>query len=85
MLDVVGVQPFFVQPFVGLADKKEFLILAMQTNDLKVRQAVAEFTEEIPAEFKTLYETLLDDASYDTKEIAFMNLWKNFPERIFRI
>ena len=52
----------------------------MQTNDLKVRQAVAEFTEEIPAEFKTLYETLLDDASYDTREIAFMNLWKNFPE-----
>jgi aminopeptidase N len=65
---------------VKFEDKKEFLILAMQTNDLKVRQAVAEFTEEIPAEFKTLYETLLDDASYDTKEIAFMNLWKNFPE-----
>lgn len=65
---------------VKFEDKKEFLILAMQTNDLKVRQAVAEFTEEIPAEFKTLYETLLDDASYDTREIAFMNLWKNFPE-----
>ncbi len=64
---------------VKFEDKKEFLILAMQTNDLKVRQAVAEFTVEIPAEFKTLYETLLDDASYDTREIAFMNLWKNFP------
>jgi aminopeptidase N len=61
-------------------DKKEFLDLAMQTNDVKVRQAVAEFTEEIPTEFKAQYETLLDDASYDTREIAFMNLWKNFPE-----
>jgi aminopeptidase N len=41
---------------------------------------VAEFTDEIPLEFKTNYETLLDDVSYDTREIAFMNLWKNFPE-----
>lgn len=65
---------------VSFQDKKEFLVLAMQTNDIKVRQAVAEFTEEIPLEFKALYETLLDDASYDTREIAFMNLWKNFPE-----
>ncbi len=64
---------------VSFADKKEFLALAMQTNDVKVRQAVAEFTEEIPMEFKVQYELLLDDASYDTKEIAFMNLWKNFP------
>jgi aminopeptidase N len=65
---------------VSFKDKKEFLTLALQTNDIKVRQAVAEFTAEIPVEFKAQYETLLDDASYDTKEIAFMNLWKNFPE-----
>lgn len=60
--------------------KKELLLLALQTNDIKVRQAVGEFTEDIPLEFKAPYETLLDDASYDTKEIAFMNLWKNFPD-----
>lgn len=65
---------------VPFPNKKELLILAMQTNDIKVRQAVAEFTEEIPAEFKVHYETLLDDKSYETREIAFMNLWKNFPE-----
>ena len=64
---------------IAFQDKKELLSLALQTNDIKVRQAVAEFTEEIPLEFKTQYETLLDDKSYDTKEIAFMNLWKNFP------
>jgi aminopeptidase N len=51
----------------------------MQANHLKVRQAVAEFTDEIPIEFKSNYETLLEDNSYDTKEIAFMKLWKNFP------
>ncbi|WP_333600417.1 M1 family metallopeptidase [Flavobacterium sp.] len=61
-------------------DKKELLTLALQTNDIKVRQSVAEFTDDIPVEFKAQYETLLDDASYDTKEIAFMNLWKNFPD-----
>ncbi len=61
-------------------DKKELLRLALKTKDVKVRQSVAEFTDEIPLEFKAEYETLLDDASYDTREIAFMNLWKNFPE-----
>jgi len=61
-------------------DKKEILILALQTNDVKVRQAVAEFTTEIPIEFKSNYETLLEDNSYDTKEIAFMKLWENFPD-----
>ena len=65
---------------IPFEDKKELLILALRTNDIKVRQSVAEFTDEIPLEFKADYETLLDDASYDTKEIAFMNLWKNFPE-----
>ncbi len=66
--------------FIPYEDKKELLALALATNDLKVRQSVAEFTEEIPAEFKTAYESLLEDNSYDTKEIAFMNLWKNFPD-----
>lgn len=65
---------------VPFQDKKELLLLALQTNDIKVRQAVGEFTDDIPLEFKANYETLLDDKSYDTKEIAFMNLWKNFPD-----
>lgn len=66
--------------FIPYEDKKELITLALETKDLKVRQSVAEFTEEIPAEFKLQYESLLQDASYDTKEIAFMNLWKNFTE-----
>lgn len=65
---------------VPFQDKKELLLLAMKTNDVKVRQAVAEFTGDIPPEFKTDYESLLDDKSYATKEIAFMNLWKSFPD-----
>jgi aminopeptidase N len=65
---------------IDFQDKKELLSIALQANDIKVRQAAAEFTETIPLEFKTQYETLLEDQSYDTKEIAFMNLWKNFPD-----
>lgn len=61
-------------------EKKPFLLLALQTNDLKVRQAVAEYVKDIPYDFKVEYETLLNDTSYETKEIAFMNLWKNFPD-----
>ncbi|WP_412475979.1 M1 family metallopeptidase [Flavobacterium sp. TBRC 19031] len=65
---------------VTFAEKAELLSLALQTNDVKVRQAVAEFVGEIPLSFQSSYETLLDDASYDTREIAFMTLWKAFPE-----
>ena len=65
---------------IPFEDKKEILELALQTDDIKVRQAVAEFTDEIPAEFKPNYETLLDDRSYDTKEIALIKLFNAFPE-----
>lgn len=65
---------------VAFQDKKELLLLALKTNDVKVRQAVGEFLDDIPMEFKSDYESLLDDKSYDTKEIAFMNLWKAFPD-----
>ncbi len=64
---------------IPFQDKKELLFLALQTNDVKVRQAVAEFSGSIPLEFKSNYETLLNDLSYETREIAFMNLWKYFP------
>lgn len=65
---------------VNFADKKELLELAMQTNDIKVRQSVAEFMDEIPLEFKAKYETFLDDKSYETREIALIKLFNAFPE-----
>jgi aminopeptidase N len=65
---------------VKFDEKKQLLELAMQTNDVKVRQAVAEFVTEIPVEFKAKFETFLDDKSYDTREIALIKLFKTFPE-----
>ncbi|UUC44847.1 M1 family metallopeptidase [Flavobacterium cerinum] len=59
------------------------LKLAMQSTDLKVRQAVAKSLRTIPQSFKKQYETLLDDSSYITQEIALKALWAQFPDGRF--
>ncbi len=64
-------------------NKKKFLELALASNDVIVRQAVAFSLSKIPEEFRIPYESLLDDNSYLTREIALFNLWKNFPK--FRV
>lgn len=62
-------------------DKKEAILkAAMQSQNIKVRQSVAQNLDKIPMVFKTEYETLLQDLSYDTREIALVKLWQNFPE-----
>lgn len=65
---------------LNFEEKKDLLKLAMQTNDIKVRQAIAETTKTIPTEFKSDYETLLNDKSYITKEIVLQQLCTQFPE-----
>ena len=51
---------------------------AFKTNDINIRQAIALSMNKIPSELKTDYESLLDDKSYVTQEIAFGNLCANF-------
>ena len=65
-------------------DKKELLLLALQTNNLQVRQAVATNLTKIPEDFRLNYESLLDDKSYQTQEIALFTLWNNFPSKRFQ-
>ena len=65
----------------NLQDSRVFLNLALETNNLQVRQAVANILSKIPEEFRTQYESLLYDKSYKTQEIALLNLWNNFPEQ----
>jgi aminopeptidase N len=60
-------------------EKKELLQLALSTQNLKVRQAIARIMVEIPTDFQSEYESLLSDESYITKEIALGTLWKLFP------
>lgn len=62
-------------------DKKQLLHLAIQTQNIQVRQAVASTLQKIPEEFRAEYETLLDDKSYQTQELALYNLWNNFPNK----
>ena len=56
------------------------ITVAAFKNSLKVRQAIAQTLTDIPLELKESYESLLDDKSYITKEIALYNLWVSFPE-----
>ncbi|EKT4549534.1 M1 family metallopeptidase [Flavobacterium psychrophilum] len=61
-------------------EKKELIQIAMKTGDVNIRQAIAQTMQKIPLEFKPEYESLLDDKSYATREIALQNLWIQFPE-----
>lgn len=60
--------------------KKEILKYAMQTNDVKTRQAIAKTLRSIPEDFKMDYLTLFEDQSYITREIALNKYWSDFPE-----
>jgi aminopeptidase N len=62
-------------------DKKSLFILALETKNVQLRQTVAAALTEIPESFRTQYETLLEDKSYQTQELALYNLWNNFPEQ----
>jgi len=65
---------------IPFEEKKDYINLALQTNDVQIRQAVAQTITKITPEFKSQYETLLDDKSYDTREIVLENLFNQFPE-----
>ncbi|MDR6844260.1 M1 family metallopeptidase [Flavobacterium granuli] len=62
-------------------DKKQLLRLALQTQNIQVRQALASTLQKIPEEFRIEYETLLDDESYQTQELVLYHLWNNFPNK----
>lgn len=53
---------------------------AFSSGNLSTRQAIAFSLQEIPQQLKAAYESLLDDESYLTKEMALYNLWMTFPE-----
>jgi aminopeptidase N len=66
---------------VPFESKELILKEALASNELQVRQAVANSFKEIPEQFRVAYESLLNDGSYFTREVALINLWKQFPER----
>lgn len=48
--------------------------------DIKARQIYAGKFKKIPLDYKNSYESFLKDKSYQTIEIALLNLWVSFPE-----
>jgi aminopeptidase N len=64
---------------VAFDEKLPLLMLALQTGERHVRQAVARTTLKFPESFEPEYEKLLDDQSYITREIAMAVLWRQFP------
>ncbi|QFZ55694.1 M1 family metallopeptidase [Oceanihabitans sp. IOP_32] len=70
---------------IKIIDQKPELITKVDFNNaIKVRQAIARNILEIPLELKEEYESLLDDKSYNTIEMALATLWKNFPNERHR-
>jgi aminopeptidase N len=64
-------------------DKKSLINLALQTNTVQVRQAVAATFPKISEDFRLEYETLLNDQSYKTQEFALYHLWNSFKDKRF--
>lgn len=62
-------------------DKKNLFTFALETKNVQLREVVAAALNEIPESFRMQYETLLEDKSYQTQELALYNLWNNFPEQ----
>jgi aminopeptidase N len=57
---------------------KDLLALALES---KVRQAASSLPT-IPEYFRLSYESLLQDKSYETQELALYYLWNNFPNQL---
>jgi hypothetical protein len=70
---------------VPFDDKKQLIKLALATNEINVRQAIANTTPKVSLEFKSDFESLLNDNSYITKEISLSTFWAQFPEDQKRI
>ncbi len=62
-------------------DKKKLLKVAIQQKEPHLDIAIALTTYDIPSEFKSEFENLLNSQSYKAREIALFKLWELFPEK----
>lgn len=65
---------------ISFEEKRRLIELALATHNLEVRQAVAQTQNHIPENFREQFETLLNDKSYITRELALFKLWRSFKE-----
>ena len=74
----LGQEVVYQLQYESISQTLPFYKKAFQTNNIHIRQAIAMSMTKIPTELKKDYESLLDDKSYITQEIAFGNLCANF-------
>ena len=55
--------------------------MAFNTNNHLIRQAIVANVKEIPKALQSEFESLLQDNSYQTKELALYALWSQFPNK----
>lgn len=79
--DFIGQEVIYQLGTENLKDALPFYKIVLESENLMLRQAVALTMQEIPDEIFEDYYGLLDDKSYLTREIAFYNLWTNFPDK----
>lgn len=65
---------------VPFAEKEAFIDIVLESKNIHLRQTIAESTTDFPEDFKSKYQSFLDDESYITKEIALNVLWNKYPD-----
>ena len=78
---IIKEEVIFQTAEVPFEEKAELVRLAMKSDNLKLRQAVARTVTTIPDDFFEEYVSFLNDDSYITKEIALNILCSRFPEK----
>jgi aminopeptidase N len=78
--DYIGQEAIYQLSAALIAETVPLFKKGFASENLYVRQAIAQVLEQIPEELKTEYESLLEDESYVTREIALQQLFVNFPE-----
>lgn len=81
MFYAVKEEALFQTAAVPFQEKAELIRIAMNSGNLRLRQAVARTVTTIPPDFYEEYLTLLQDESYITREIALNVLCSRFPDK----
>jgi len=79
--DFIGQEAIYQLSGESIAQTLPLYKKAFKSDNLYVRQAVANTLAPIPKELQLEYESLLKDESYVTQEAALYNLWTNFPDK----
>ncbi|MCH2490834.1 MAG: M1 family metallopeptidase [Flavobacteriales bacterium] len=78
--DFIGQEAIYQLVDEPISETQDLYKRGFESNNLYVRQAIAQTLSTIPPDLKMEYESLLQDDSYATIESALYNLWVNFPK-----